>query len=116
MKTKLVLAGLLLVGGAIVAMAGAAPQAALSPSQALEAGQAEDVAVKGMVADVDPATDTFTLTDGEANLTATLDHDLPTQVQAGTGLVAKGALVAGEDGPRLVATEVVIGCPSKYQA
>ncbi len=116
MKTKLVLAGLLLVGGAVVALAGAAPQAALSPTQAVDTGQAHAVAVKGMVAQVDAGQDRFTLTDGHSNLTVALDHDLPAQVQPGTGLVAKGDLVTDGDGTRLVATEVVLGCPSKYQA
>lgn len=116
MNTKLILAGLLLVGGAIVALAGAAPQAALSPSQALDQEPEQGVVVKGMVADVDASQDTFTLTDGQANLTVTLGHDLPAQVQEGTALVAKGDLITGEDGTRLAATEVVIGCPSKYQA
>lgn len=116
MNTKLVLAGLLLVGGAIVALAGAAPQAALSPSQAATQQHGQHVVVKGMVADVDGDQDTFTLTDGETNLTVALDHDLPTQVQAGTALVAKGTVISDEDGTWLAATEVVIGCPSKYQA
>lgn len=116
MNTKLVLAGLLLAGGAIVALAGAAPQAALSPSQAVDQGPEQGVVVKGMVADVDASQDTFILTDGEVNLTVALGHDLPAQVQAGTALVAKGDLIPREDGTQLAATEVVIGCPSKYQA
>lgn len=116
MNTKLVLAGLLLAGGTVVALAGAAPQAALSPTQALEKGQAQDVVVKGMVDQVSRDEDTFLLTDGDQRLRVVLDRDLPAQIQPGTTLVAKGDVVTDGQGTYLQAAEIVIGCPSKYQA
>lgn len=109
------LAGLVLLGGLTVAVAGASPQATLTPTKALDA-EPGSASVKGMVASLDRANGTFTLTDGEQSLRVVYEGALPAAVQAGRGVVAEGHIVHQEGQAVLQADEIQIGCPSKYEA
>ncbi len=115
MHARFVVAGIFLVGGLLIALAGASPQAALSPTSALEA-DAGPAAVKGTVAWVDPANRSFALTDGTSLLTVHSPTQLPTSVVPDQGVVVEGMLALTPQGMVLEAEEVLIGCPSKYQA
>lgn len=112
MNGRLVLALVFLVGGAGVALAGAQPQASLTPAQALEAGEGS-ARVKGEVASVDRQAGTFTMEgEGEA-LTVAIDA-VPSAVVAGKSLLAEGELEHRGDELVFVASEIQMGCPSKY--
>lgn len=113
MDLRLVLPLVLVAGGTVVAFAGASPQAALGPADALVAEEGP-VAVKGMVVDLDEANRTFVLTDGEARLSVRLATPLPAALVEQASLVAKGLLVQTWAGPVLEADAVLLGCPSKY--
>lgn len=115
MNGRTILAVILLSGGIAVAVAGASPQSALTPSDAYEAG-AGDATVKGMVAAVDAENRSFVLTDGERSLEVRMSGQLPAPVQEGRSLVAKGHLIATGGDLVLQADEILVGCPSKYQA
>lgn len=109
------LAGLVLVGGLTVAVAGASPQATLTPTEALEA-EPGSASVKGMVASLDRGNGTFILTDGERSIRVVHEGGLPAAVETGRGLVAEGQIVHQEGHAVLQADEIQIGCPSKYEA
>jgi cytochrome c-type biogenesis protein CcmE len=110
---RLVVAGLVVLAGAGIAVAGASPQTTLSPSQARGADPGP-VAVRGTVAEVDRQAGTLVLEDEDARLEATYDGVLPNNVEPGQTIVAEGTLDPG-DPPRLAADEVQVGCPSSYE-
>lgn len=114
MNGRLVLALVFLVGGAGLAFAGAQPQAALNPSQAL-AGEPGHARVKGAVDAVDRDDGTFVLAGGGDSLTVDADT-VPTAVRPGNSLLAEGELVDRGGQRVLVADELQLGCPSKYEA
>jgi len=109
-----VLAGLFVIGGAGIAIAGASPQASIKPSQAIQ--QEGPARVKAMIAATDRANDTFVLTDGEANLTVQANQQLPTRVAEGKTLLAEGNIVHEDERVVLEANRLELGCPSKYEA
>lgn len=113
MNGRLVLAFVFVVGGGVVAFAGAQPQAALTPSEALESSG--HVRVKGTVDAVDRANGTFALTDGTDELTVEM-ASFPTRVRPANSLLAEGELVERDEALVLAADEVQMGCPSKYEA
>lgn len=115
MNGRIVLAALVLLGGAGIAVAGASPQSTLTPSQAEDAPLGP-ASVKGMVLAVEEGNRTFRLTDGNTTLTVRMDRPLPAAIEANRSLVARGTLVQGDSGPILEADEIQLGCPSKYQA
>lgn len=115
MDKRILLAALVLFGGIGIAVAGASPQSALTPTRAVDASPGE-ASVKGMVEDVDRQNGTFTLTDGSAQLPVRYEGVLPAQVTAEQGLVASGELVHEAGRAVLIAEEIQIGCPSKYEA
>ncbi|PSG98077.1 hypothetical protein BRD56_02135 [Thermoplasmatales archaeon SW_10_69_26] len=112
MNGRLALALVFLVGGATVAFAGAQPQASATPTQALEAGEGP-TRVKGVVADVDHANDTFALTGEDADLPVEADR-MPAAVREGKALLAEGEIVVADGQPVLVAETIQMGCPSTY--
>lgn len=113
MNGRLALALVFVVGGAGIAMAGAQPQATLTPSEA----QASEGAarVKGMVDTVDRANGTLVLTGDGEQLVVELS-DVPAAVRPGNALVAEGEIVERGSDHVLEAHEVQMGCPSKYGA
>ncbi|MDX1611450.1 MAG: cytochrome c maturation protein CcmE [Candidatus Thermoplasmatota archaeon] len=115
-QAKLVIAGLLLVGGTVVAFAGASPEAAWTPQRAVaEATPAgTHITLKGAVGEVHPDAQLFTLTDGTHNVTVHLGHALPGEIQPGLAVVSQGTLVLDDGRVLLRADEVILGCPSKY--
>ncbi len=115
MDRRLLLAVLVLVGGLTVAVAGAAPQATLTPTEALDA-EPGSASVKGMVASLDRGNGTFILTDGERAIREVHDGGLPAAVETGRSLVADGQIVHQAGRALLQADEIQIGCPSKYEA
>lgn len=108
---RLVLALVFLVGGAGVALAGAQPQASLTPAQAQE--RSGEVRVKGEVASVDADADRFVLAGGGGNVTVAMQH-VPAAVTPGKSLLAEGELHTEDGEAVLSAREVQLGCPSKY--
>lgn len=114
MNGRLVIGLVFLLGGAGVALAGAQPQASLTPAEALEAGEGE-ARVKGSVQTVDRANDTFVLAGGGEQLTVQID-DVPTAVVPEKSLLAEGELVSQDGETVLEAREIQMGCPSKYEA
>lgn len=115
MNGRIVLAAVLLLGGTGIAVAGASPQSTLTPSSAQEA-DAGQASVKGMIEETDERNRTFVLTDGEAEITVRMASTLPAAVQDGRSIVAKGELTHTDGSTALEADEVLIGCPSKYEA
>lgn len=114
MDLRILLGLTLLVGGGVVALAGAAPQASLTPSEALS--HEGEASVKGMVVSVDEAARTFVLTDGASELTVRASRALPATVVPEAGVVVEGTLVLEAGVVVLEAHEVQVGCPSKYEA
>lgn len=115
MDSRILIAGIVLVGGAVVAVAGASPQSTLTPAQAAQA-EPGPASVKGMIEDTERSNGTFLLTDGEVAIPVRYDGQLPAAVQDGKSLVASGEILQ-EDGRRLLlAEEIQLGCPSKYDA
>lgn len=115
MNGRIVLAVVLMLGGTGIAVAGAAPQSTLTPSAAQEADEGE-ASVKGMIEQTDERNRTFVLTDGQAEVTVRMASTLPEAVQDGRSIVAKGELTQTDGLTVLEADEVLIGCPSKYEA
>lgn len=113
MDARLLVAGLVVLAGAGLAVAGASPQQALSPSEALSA-EPGTVTVKGTVAEVDRSQSRFVLTDGEGALEVLYEGVLPSAVEANSTLVAEGTL-DDADPTVLHADEIKIGCPSSYE-
>lgn len=114
MNGRLVIALVFLVGGAGVAFAGAQPEASLTPSEAQEAGEGH-ARVKGVVEAVDRKAGTFTL-GGDGEQVRVETSRLPSAVTPGNSLLAEGELAHTEAGVVLVAEEIQMGCPSKYEA
>lgn len=114
MNGRLVLAFVFLAGGAVVAFAGAQPQASLNPAQALEAGEGE-ARVKGVIEAVDREAGTFVLAGGGERITVEM-ASLPTAVTPEKSLLAEGELVREDGETVLQAREIQMGCPSKYGA
>lgn len=115
MDSRILLAAGVLIGGIVVAVAGASPQATLSPQAAVTA-EPGPASVKGMIEATDRANGTFNLTDGEHALEIRYEGQLPAAVQDGKSLVASGEIVQAEDRRVLLAEEIQLGCPSKYDA
>lgn len=115
MDGRLILAAIVLIGGLTVAVAGASPQATLTPEAALDADPG-DASVKGMIEQVDRSNGTFHLTDGETGILVRYGPGLPAAVANGSSLVAKGTLEHEGGQTLLVADEIQLGCPSKYEA
>ncbi len=113
MDARLILAMTLLATGGLIAVAGAAPQAALSPTEAKTADPGA-ATIKGTVQTVDTEAGTFTLTDEETTIHVTYGPGLPAAVQPGNTLVAKGTLDHSEEDPTFTASEIQTGCPSQY--
>lgn len=113
MDARLLVAGLVVLAGAGLAVAGASPQQALSPSDA-RAADPGPVTVKGTVAEVDRAESRFVLADGDAQLEVVYEGVLPSAVEANSTLVAEGTL-DDADPVVLHADEIKIGCPSAYE-
>lgn len=113
MDARLLVAGLVVLAGAGLAVAGAAPQEALSPSKAHEADPGP-ATVKGTVASVDRDAGRFVLTDGNGELEVRYDGVLPSTVETNSTLVAEGTLESGQP-PVLHADEIKVGCPSSYE-
>lgn len=109
---RFLLAAVLLAAGAIIAVAGATPQSALSPTQAHDADPGA-ATVKGTVAHVDAQNGTFTLTDETSTLTVHHSTPLPAAVEPEATLVAKGTLTH-EETVGFHADEIQVGCPSQY--
>lgn len=114
MNGRVVLALVFLLGGAGVAFAGAQPQASLTPSEAVEAGEGQ-ARVKGVVESVDREASAFTL-GGDGEQVRVEIGSLPAAVQPGKSLLAEGELVHEEGQTTLAAEEIQMGCPSKYGA
>lgn len=114
MNGRVALAVVFVLGGAGVALAGAQPQAARNPAQAVEQGSG-DVRVKGTVAEVDRDEGVFALEGGGDRLTVRSDA-IPEAVRPGLNLLAEGRLVEGADGPVLSAERIQLGCPSTYDS
>ena len=74
------------------------------------------IEVKGTVGEdsYQPETKSFKIVSGSYELNVTYSGGLPTNFKEGTDVVVKG-LFQEEDGVlKIVADEVVVGCPSKY--
>ena len=111
------LAVLLVLAGSTVAVAGAMPQAYLTPTQALSEGPGRAIAVKGVVVALESAAPAaFTVGDGEATLRVAWAQALPPSLAAGRTVAVHGELTTDEQGPVLVAHRVEVGCPSRYTA
>lgn len=108
----MVIALVFLVGGAVVAFAGAQPEASLNPGEAMEAPEGE-TRVKGVVEDVDREASAFALVGGGGEVRVEVDA-LPAAVAEGNSLLAEGTLAHGPEGPVLSAESIQMGCPSKY--
>ncbi len=114
MDARVLIAAILLLAGIGIAVAGATPQSALTPSQAHQADDGP-ATLKGTVDAVHPDEGTFTLADPDASVLVEHGTPLPAAVEPGATIVAKGTL-ATEDTLRFHADEIQIGCPSQYGA
>lgn len=115
MDARLIIAATLLLAGGLIAVAGAAPQSAITPTEATTADPGPTT-LKGTVGTVDAEDGTFTLTDGETTILVAYGPGLPAAVEPGNTLVAKGTLDHQSEGPLLSASEIQTGCPSQYGA
>lgn len=115
MDARLIIAATVLLAGGIIAVAGAAPQQAITPTQAQTADPGP-ATIKGTVATVNPDDGTFTLADEESTLHVSYGPGLPASVEPGNTLVAKGTLADEGEGLLFTATEIQTGCPSQYGA
>lgn len=114
MNGRLVLAFVFVAGGAGVALAGAQPQASLTPAEALEAGEGP-ARVKGAVESIDREAGSLVVAGGGQTLTVAMD-EIPAAVREGKSLLAEGELVNERGELVLQAHEIQMGCPSKYEA
>ena len=126
-SAKLVVVLVLVLAGATLAYAGAAPEGYQGVSDVARdpgAFAGKGVQLKGSVAEgsVDRANGTFALVDGATRLAAKWDPSVPfPDAEAGGTIEGKNVIVTGvvtvENGaPVLLAHDMKVGCASKYRA
>ena len=124
-RTKLLIVLALVLAGATLAYAGAAPEGYAGVADVARdptAFEGKGVQLKASVASVDRANGTFVLADGNTVLAAKWDPRVPfPDEEAGGSIVGKNVLVSGvmstENGsPVLLAHDMKVGCASKYRA
>ena len=125
---KLLLVLLLILAGGALAYAGAAPEAYrgvadVAADPGAFAGREVELKASVVPGSVNrsAAPITFVLADGAAVLPVEWDASMPLpDDEAGGGIEGKnvlvrGVVVQGDDGPRLLAREMKVGCASKYR-
>lgn len=123
-RTRLLLAALVAVAGGALAFAGTAPKAlaTVSDAAAMEPGETVELraTVKPGTVEKNATPTTFVVTDGDRDLRVLWDRELPEHEAGGTLegrlVVVTGVLERGSAGLLLRATDLQVGCASKYES
>lgn len=123
-RSRVLIAALLAVAGGALAFAGTAPKALATVSDAAAMDSGQHVEVRGTVkvgtVERNATPTTFVVTDGTRDLRVLWDRELP-EHEAGGTLEGRIVVVTGtleRAGAALVlrASDIKVGCASKYEA
>jgi cytochrome c-type biogenesis protein CcmE len=120
---KLLVAAVLALAGAALAFAGTAPKQLSTVSDVVAKPPGTAVELRGTVKagslDRNATPATFVVTDGAADLLVRWSKPLPSGSEGasldGRAVVVRGTIVAAPGGRALDATDLQVGCASKYQ-